>query len=104
MYPPSWDQLGYPMGILTSSCHFWLTRSNSISLSEFLVIAAMYFPSGDQRGEKSWLALGRMVVFPVFTSTVTMPGRLAIPACEVASFRLTTIDLPSGDHPGSNPA
>src|SRR5260370_11531313 len=104
MYCPSCDQLGYPMGKLTSSCHCWLTRSKSSNFSESSVIAVMYLPSGDQRGENSCFAPGIGEIFEVATSTVTMPGPSDEAGDDPASFRVSTMNLPSGDQPGSNPA
>src|SRR5581483_467183 len=104
MYCPSCDQLGYPMGTFTSCSHCWRTRSNNIKVPESFVSAAMYLPSGDQRGEKNCFAPGRGEIFPVTESRITMPGPVGILLGEPASFKVNTIDLPSADHPGSYPA
>lgn len=51
-YWPSCDQLGYPMVVMfASSIQRAVTRLNSISFWESMVMAAMYLPSGDQCGD-----------------------------------------------------
>src|SRR6516164_3518807 len=95
IYLPSCDQLGYPIGMLASSLHCGLARSDSISFSESLVMAAMYCPSGDHRGENSCSAPGSGEKICVCTSTIPIAPDW---------FRLKITDLPSGDQPGSNPA
>src|SRR5208283_2397478 len=50
-YFPSADQLGKPAGACVSSDHFRVRRSKRKRPSAFADMAAMYRPSGDQRGE-----------------------------------------------------
>src|ERR1700722_8407887 len=57
---PSCDQLGYLISEPNASAHFWVEKSKSINLKGCsFVVAAMYLPSGDQRGEKSPLDSGK---------------------------------------------
>src|SRR6516164_2892385 len=92
------------MGVLTNSVQRLVTTSNNTSFCESLLMAAINFPSGDHRGEKSCAAPGRGETFRVCRSTIAIPGpEIEIPG-ETESLRVTTTDLPSGDQPGSKPA
>src|SRR5579862_5688882 len=103
MYCPSCDQLGYPIGMLASSCQRRAATSKSISLSESSVRAAMYRPSGDQRGENNCSEDGRGEIFPDSTSTIAMPRLCATGVCLSVGSSVKTMDLPSADHVGSYP-
>jgi hypothetical protein len=85
--------------MLASSIQRAETWSNSISFWESVVMAAMYFPSGDQRGEKRFSAPGKSETFSVFKSRMEIP-RAVIPALCIDR----TMDSPSEDQDGSNPA
>src|SRR6516162_8538415 len=91
------------MGMLTRSAHCCVARSKMTSFCESVVMAAMYFPSGDQRGEKSCAACGNGETFRVCTSTIAMPAPEGLTFGSPPSFRVSTIDLPSGDQLGSKP-
>ncbi len=90
------------MGKLTRSSHFWVSRSKSINFSASVVTAKMCRPSGDQRGENRFFASGNRENFPVPTSTIAIPGPSTGNPLPPA-FKVTTMDLPSGDQLGSYP-
>src|SRR5579864_3465277 len=95
----SCDQLGYPIVMFTKSVQRAEARSNSINFCESVVTAAMYFPSGDQRGEKRFSAPGKSDTFLVCKSRMEIPRAVGPALCKDK-----TMDRPSGDQLGSNPA